>query len=445
MHTLTEEKPTGERKVLSISELNRKAKELLEIHLPLVWVEGEISNLSQPSSGHWYFTLKDQNAQVRCAMFRGRNQLLKFKLAAGDNVVVRTRVSLYEGRGEFQLIVEHMEQAGFGLLQKRFEELKNKLQDEGLFDDIHKKELPEYVSRIAVITSATGAAIRDVLHVLERRFPLIEVNIIPTLVQGEDAAAQIIDAIKLANKLVGLDLILLCRGGGSIEDLWAFNSEKLARAIFASKLPVISAVGHEVDFTISDFVADLRAPTPSVGAEMISPDATELLDTFDGYALLCENAVTRNLEKLKDRVKHLAARVRHPSERLQNRGQQLDQLEIRLRISRNNFIDANRARLSNAMSLLGSPRPLIQKKRAELAYNKTKLYSLIQHYLGNKKLSLQKFCGMLDVVSPLGTLQRGYAIALKKDGSVVRSSTQVTKGESLDIRLHEGKLSTKIE
>lgn len=392
----------SERKTFSISELNRKARELLEIHLPLIWVEGEISNFSQPSSGHWYFTLKDENAQVRCAMFRGRNQLVKFRPSAGDFVCARVRVSLYEGRGEFQLIVEHMEEAGFGLLQKRFEELKNKLQAEGLFDDIHKKALPDFCSRIAVITSASGAAIRDVLHVLERRFPLMEVQLLPTLVQGDEAIEQIVKAIDLANRAPGIEAILLCRGGGSIEDLWAFNSERIARAIFASKLPVVSGIGHEVDFTIADFVADVRAPTPSAAAEIISPDADDLLETFSGYGILCANAVLAKIQKLKEKTQHLAVRVRHPGERLQQRAQRLDQLEIRLRNSRHAIID-------------------------------------------RRKSLLQKLAGMLDIVSPLATLQRGYAIALNESGKAITSAKSVKTGEKIEILVHDGKFKTRVE
>lgn len=396
-----EPNPT-DRKVFSISELNRRARDLLELHMPLLWVEGEISNFSQPSSGHWYFTLKDEHAQVRCAMFRGRNQIVKFKPASGDFVSARVRVSLYEGRGEFQLIVEHMEEAGFGLLQKRFEELKAKLQQEGLFDEIHKKPLPEFCHRLAVITSPTGAAIRDVLHVLERRFPLMDVQIIPTLVQGDEAIEQIVKALDLANRAPGIDVILLCRGGGSIEDLWAFNSERIARAIFASTRPVVSAVGHEVDFTIADFVADLRAPTPSAAAELISQDAEDLLETFEGYGILCSNALLRRIQTYREKIRYLAAHVRHPGERLQQRAQQLDQLEIRLRNSKYILID-------------------------------------------KRKSLLQKLSGMLHMVSPLATLHRGYAIALNEKGKAVRSSNQVVNGERLQIQVHDGSFSARVE
>ncbi len=398
----TDPSQNSTRKVFSISELNRKAKELLEIHLPLIWVEGEISNLSQPSSGHWYFTLKDENAQVRCAMFRGRNQYLKFKPAAGDFVSARVRVSLYEGRGEFQLIVEHMEEAGFGLLQKRFEELKSKLLQEGLFEEIHKQELPEYCRKLAVITSPTGAAIRDVLHVLARRFPLMEVQIIPSLVQGDEAIDQIVDAISLANRAPDIDAILLCRGGGSIEDLWAFNSERVARAIFASQRPLVSAVGHEVDFTIADFVADLRAPTPSAAAEILSPDIEDLTEMLTGYAILCGNAIQRKLASLAEKLRYFSAHVRHPGERLQQKAQLLDHLELRLKKS-----------------------PRI--------------------FLGSPSDKLHKLGALLDMVSPLATLKRGYAIALNKHGKAIQDPKQVSVGDKLRIKVNKGTLNTCVQ
>src|SRR5690606_31569338 len=247
-----------------VSQLNRRAKQLLETHLPLLWVEGELSNVSQPSSGHWYFTLKDDQAQVRCAMFRNRNMLVRFKPQQGQQVLLRARVSLYEGRGDYQLIAEHMEEAGAGALQRAYEELKQKLAAEGLFSDDLKQPLPSLPRHIGVITSPTGAAIRDILHVLARRFPAIPVTVLPVAVQGKEAAPQIVKAIQLANRADLFDVLILARGGGSLEDLWPFNEEVVARAIHASKLPIVSAVGHEVDFTIADFVADLRAPTPSV-------------------------------------------------------------------------------------------------------------------------------------------------------------------------------------
>lgn len=270
-----------ERDILSVSQLNRASKDLLETYLPLLWVEGEVSNLAQPSSGHWYFTLKDARAQVRCAMFKNRNQLVRFCPEGGQKILVRARVSLYEGRGEYQLLIEHMEPTGFGDLQRQFELLKHKLQNEGLFAQEHKRALPAWPKRLGIVTSPTGAALQDILQVLQRRFPALPVLLLPVAVQGTGAAGQIAAAIRRANAEKLCDVLIVGRGGGSLEDLWAFNEEIVARAIYASDIPVVSAVGHEVDFTIADFTADMRAPTPSAAAELISPNQLEVAQKLD--------------------------------------------------------------------------------------------------------------------------------------------------------------------
>ena len=266
----------SDRLIFSVSELNRTVSQLFETQFPLLWVEGEISNFARPASGHWYLTLKDRQAQVRCAMFRNSNLRVNFTPANGSQVLVRCRVSLFEGRGDYQLIVEHMEEAGFGALQRQFDELKQKLANEGLFSPQQKKPLPTSINHIGIVTSPTGAAINDILSVLQRRFPSIKVTIFPTAVQGEQAAAQIVQAIANANRYTlndrTCDALIVGRGGGSLEDLWPFNEEIVARAIAASTIPIVSAVGHEIDFTIADFVADLRAATPSAAAELLSPD-----------------------------------------------------------------------------------------------------------------------------------------------------------------------------
>ena len=266
----------SERQIFTISELNRRVRQLLEINLPMLWVEGEISNFACPSSGHWYLSLKDQSAQVRCAMFRNANQRVKFRPKNGTQVLVRCRAGIYEGKGEYQLIIEHMEEAGFGALQRQFEQLKAKLDAEGLFDNDNKRPIPDSINHIGVVTSPTGAAVKDILSVLKRRFPAIKVSIFPTAVQGEEATDQIVNALADANRCEQIDALIVGRGGGSLEDLWSFNTEPVARAIAASRLPIISAVGHEIDFTIADFVADLRAPTPSAAAELVSPDSLQI-------------------------------------------------------------------------------------------------------------------------------------------------------------------------
>ena len=304
------------RVVLSVGELTRSAKRLLEHEFPLVYVEGEIGNFSSPASGHWYFNLKDEKAQVRCAMFKNRNHFIRFKPRVGLQVVARGRISLYEGRGEFQMIVDFLEEAGDGALRRAFEKLKNQLQHEGLFEQTRKQSLPTLPNHICVITSPTGAAVRDVLHVLQRRFPSIPVSILPVSVQGDEAVGQIVDALALANDANMFDCILLTRGGGSLEDLWAFNTEPVARAIAESKLPVLSAIGHETDVTIADFVADLRAPTPSAAAEILSPDITTIARQISSLEQQLSVSARRHITNRVQELQLTRKRLRHPGERL---------------------------------------------------------------------------------------------------------------------------------
>lgn len=444
--TFSEDGSIVERKVLSVAELNRRAKDLLEVHLPLLWVEGEVSNLSQPSSGHWYFTLKDERAQVRCAMFKGRNQTVKFSIKAGDKIVVRARVSLYEGRGDFQLIVEHMEEAGFGLLQKRFEELKNKLLAEGLFDDAHKKPVPAIPKHIGVITSPTGAAVRDVLAVLSRRFPVIPVTIFPATVQGDKASEELVNALEKAHRFGECDVLILCRGGGSIEDLWAFNNERLARAIYVARIPIISAVGHEVDFTIADFVADIRAPTPSAAAELLSPNRDEMAVALSNYTQVLVSRLRQAITRKKEKLAHIQARVKHPGERLRNGYQRLDQLEIRLRncsraalLAQHNKLDTLRTRLDRV-----APRYVIDEFRRNLQLLNGQLQRAIKLQLKNVNKRLQQNAGLLDTVSPLATLRRGYSITQTVNGKILRSAEETRTGEKLRIKLSRGQLDARV-
>ncbi len=438
---------TPNRDAISVSDLNRKAKQLLETHLNLVWVEAEISNIATPSSGHWYFTLKDKNAQVRCAMFKGRNATVRFKPKQGQQVLVRARVSLYEGRGDFQLIVEHMEEAGFGVLQRAFEVLKNKLGKEGLFDEDVKQEIPELPNHIAVITSKTGAAIHDVLSVLERRFPSIPVTILPVAVQGEGAAAQIVEAIELANSLDRFDVILLTRGGGSLEDLWPFNEEIVARAIYASEIPIVSAVGHEVDFTIADFVADVRAPTPSAAAEMLSPDQREWLQIFAGYALVLGQHMQRCIDNSRQTVSNFSSRLRHPRERLQNSVQHLDQLELRL----NRAIAAQLNHAHNRFSAASirhahfHPLPKLQQFQTRVKQLSIRLSRESQQNLARKDNQLQQWMNLLNTVSPLKTLERGYSITRLADGTVVRDAKGIKTGSQLITKLAKGEIFSTVE
>jgi exodeoxyribonuclease VII large subunit len=314
--------------ILSVSDLNQQVRQLLEQSFAIIQVEGEISNFVCPSSGHWYFTLKDNRAQVRCALFRNRSRFLKYRPQNGDRVLLRAKVSLYEGRGEYQLIGEYLEAAGSGELQAAFEALKQKLQLEGLFDPKHKQTLPAIPQHIGVITSATGAAIQDILSVLKRRFPAIPISLYPAAVQGDGAPTQLIQALELANRSALCDVLILGRGGGSAEDLCAFNDEMLARKIFASTVPIVSAVGHEIDFSISDLVADVRAPTPSAAAELLSPDRDQLSQQFDIYHNRFSQLARQQLNQRQQQLEALRARLRHPGQRLQDQSQRLTSTSV---------------------------------------------------------------------------------------------------------------------
>lgn len=449
MHPMDYEIPDAspQRDVLTVSQLNRKARQLLETHLSLLWVEGEISNFAAPSSGHWYFTLKDKDAQVRCAMFRSRNNLVRFKPALGKHVVLRSRVSLYEGRGDYQLIIEHMEEAGFGVLQRAFEALKAKLHKEGLFAPEHKKAVPALPKHIAVITSPSGAAIHDILTVLARRFASIPVTVIPVPVQGEGAARQIEHAIALANAAERFDVILLSRGGGSLEDMWPFNEEIVARAVYGSSLPVVCAVGHEVDFTIADFVADARAPTPSAAAELLSPDGREWLRNFARYESLLGQAMQRKIAQAAAQVKAISGRLRHPGERLENRAQQLDNLEMRLHraIKLQLHNSENRYRAAAARHWRCQPGEKIRqyKQRINQLHHHVKVCSRQQLEQRNRRLS--QLMELLDTVSPLKTINRGYSLALSEDGKILRDSANVKVGDRITTKLAKGELQSRVE
>lgn len=438
---------TSEREVFSVSQLNRRAKQLLETHLPLIWVEGEISNIARPSSGHWYFTLKDDRAQVRCAMFKGRNQRVNFAPQQGQQVLIRARVSLYENRGEYQLIAEHMEEAGHGALQRAFDELKLKLSREGLFDPAHKRPLPSLPRHIGVITSPTGAAVRDVLTVLKRRFPSIPVTVIPVPVQGKEAAPAIVRALALANRAGLFDVLILGRGGGSLEDLWPFNEEAVARAIYASELPVVSAVGHEVDVTISDFVADLRAATPSAAAELVVPDAGEWQQQFRAYAQRLSQTMTRRLLAEKRHLQHLSKRLRHPGERLQQQSQRLDGLELRLGRAIQQQLTRQQHRLQNLTlrHRAHNPAPLVRQWHQRIEQLRTRLDRQMQQQLKTKRQRLSEAGRMLHSVSPLSTLERGYAIVSDESGQVVRAAEQLQPGDSMTTRLAKGEVVSRVE
>lgn len=453
------------REILTVSDINRAARRLLEGEFPMVFVEGEISNFIQPSSGHWYLTLKDDNAQLRCAMFVNRNRLVRFRPKDGMQVIVRGRISLYENRGEFQLVAEFMEEAGDGALRRAFDKLKVTLQAEGLFDKDAKEPIPKLPRHIGVITSPTGAAVRDVLHVLERRFPAIPVSVIPVQVQGEESVGQIVKAIDFANRYQDepFDVILLTRGGGSLEDLWSFNAEQVARAIFASRLPVVCAVGHETDFTIADFVADLRAPTPSAAAEVLSPDSVEWIQTFNRAERSLTSAMAGLIKQRATHLEHVSRRLRHPGRRLQDLSQRLDEMEVRINASWRRYFTGFRfpeltARLINAMerqlerresrarlaaSRLVSPLGRIEREQSRLRYTFQHLRSRTLADLRHTAQRLASIEGKLEAYSPNAVLERGYAIVMKGD-TVLRNAGDVNAGDAITARLKQGSIDAEV-
>jgi len=437
----------NDRTVLSVSQLNRQARQLLETHLSLLWIEGEISNFSCPSSGHWYFTLKDAGAQVRCAMFKNRNSRVRNTPQQGSQVLVRARVSLYEGRGDYQLIIEHMEDAGVGALQRAYEDLKHRLHMEGLYEHDIKQTLPMPPKHLGVITSPTGAAIRDILHVLERRYPSLPVSIFPVAVQGADAAPQIVKALATANRLTDCDLLIVGRGGGSLEDLWPFNEESVARAIFASRIPVISAVGHEVDLTIADYVADMRAPTPSAAAEIATPDGEALEQQFTGFELLLKQALARQLKSSRERLEHLHARLQHPGDKLQAQAQQLDNLEIRLLSAMKNQLQQHQARLTNIRTRQQAlhPQQRLEQLREKLSQLQGRAQRQMQQRLASKRQSFEQQAALLNSVSPLNTLQRGYSITRDTHGNVIHKAATLKPGDTLSTRLLDGEVISQVE
>ena len=439
---------TPARQVLTPSSLNRAARDLLEGEFPLVWIEGELSNFARPSSGHLYFTLKDSAAQVRCAMFRQKAMFLRFKPADGAHVLLRARVSLYEGRGEFQLIVEHMEEAGEGALRRQFEQLKAKLAAEGLFDDARKRELPRLPRRIGVVTSPTGAALRDVLSVIERRCPMVDIDVIPVPVQGNDAAPRIVAALEAAYRSARHDVILVTRGGGSLEDLFAFNDERLARTIAASPVPVVSAIGHEIDFTIADFVADLRAPTPSAAAELLVPHQDALARELERYLRALRTTVSRTLRDRSQRTDLAFAKLqsRRPDQRLRFLSARANALYPRLARAAQRSLLARAERLDRARQQLERNQPdrRAQALRERLLRLDATLARLVQRRIERNRLRLGELRRALHAVSPLATLSRGYAIVRDAQGNIVRDARAVAPGDSITARVAEGEIAATV-
>ncbi len=440
--------PFAERRVLSVSSLNREARRIVESGLGTVWVEGEISNLSRPSSGHLYWSLKDAEAQVRCAMFRMSTRGLGFELANGLQVLVRARPSVYEARGEFQLVVDYAEEAGEGALRRRFEELKRKLAAEGLFDAARKRAIPTLPRRIGVITSPTGAALRDVLIALRRRFPAVAVLVYPTAVQGQGAAEEIAKTLALADRRAECDVLILTRGGGSLEDLWSFNEEVVARALAAVELPIIVGVGHEIDFTIADFVADLRAPTPSQAAELAVPDQREWLGRFALVEQRLALALRRQVAVDRRRADQLAHRWSrcHPGVQLRERAQRLDELEARLRRAVERRIEARKLRLARLATAVAHASPAQRLARARERWRAAQAglrRGLLRH-VERTQQRLKLAARTLQSLSPLATLERGYAIVTDGGGQVLTDADVAARGDVIDVRLARGNLTATV-
>lgn len=432
--------------VLTVSQLNRQSKELLETYLHRVQVTGEISNLARPSSGHWYFTLKDQRSQIRCAMFRSRSQYVKFAPREGEQVLVSGAISLYEARGDYQLIVDRMESSGEGALKLAFEQLKEKLSSEGLFDSALKKPLPSHPKHIGVVTSPTGAAIKDIVTVLKRRFPALPISIYPTQVQGDMAATQIARAIEKANHDQLCDVLIVGRGGGSLEDLWPFNEEIVARAIYQSIIPIISAVGHEVDFSISDMVADLRAPTPSAAAELVSPDRFEYLGRLEQLSKRLQTTMGHRLNQHRFHLLQLVKRLRHPQDRLQEAMQRLDVAEQRMQQAMQSKLSQHQQNIAHLSHRLKqkSPDRQVSTLNQQISQLQQRLSLAMGHKLTHLKQQLAQQANILNAVSPLSTLERGYSILTDNRGQAVKSANAVKPGDKLNARLHEGALVCEV-
>ena len=434
--------------IYSVSQLNQSVRLMLENQLGAVWLTGEISNFSQPVSGHWYLSLKDENAQVRCAMFRMKNLRVSFRPTNGMQVLVRANVSLYEPRGDYQLIIESMHLAGEGLLMQQFEALKLKLAAEGLFAQHLKKNLPHFSKAVGIITSKTGAALQDILHILQRRDPSLKIIIYPTAVQGKDAATDIAQMIELANQRQEVDVLIVGRGGGSLEDLWCFNEEMVARAIFHSHLPVISAVGHETDVTIADFVADVRAPTPSAAAELVSRNQTELLQQLQYRRQRLEIALDRLFAEKQQKLKHLSLRLhnQHPQAQLRIQQQLITQLSHRLQQSLRHRWQKKAENLTAlSIRLYKNPFPLrLQQYEQQLAQLKVRLNSHMNLTLSLQQKQLAHLCGKLDSLSPLKVLARGYSITQNQQNLTIHSMKDVNVGEQIKTRLPDGDIISQV-
>ena len=438
--------------ILQVSELTRKVRFILESELNTVWLTGEISNFVAASSGHWYLSLKDSKSQVRCAMFKGNNRKARLSTNSvprnGQQVLVRAKVSLYEPRGDFQLILEHMEDAGEGLLRQQYEHLKNKLNALGVFSQDHKKNIPLHISTVGIVTSPTGAAVKDILTVLKRRSPNIEVVIYPALVQGEYASNDICHAIQQANIRRECDVLIVGRGGGSLEDLWSFNEESVVHAIFDSVSPIISAVGHEIDTTLSDYVADLRAATPSAAAELVSSDNSELLERIAILKLRLTNAITRSNTQQKQQQNHLQHRLAqvHPQQQLLVHQQKSDELSLRLTLAiKRSMLQAQQQpkQLQQRLNQL-SPVKKISEHQVQVKQLKQRLTYAMQNKIQHKGELFVHLIEQLQLVSPLATIARGYSVTRNTEHKVISSVAQVAVDDEINIQVTDGLITAKV-
>lgn len=442
---IEDESPLPEE-IFSVNDLNRLVKSILESNFQSVWVKGEISNLAKPRSGHIYFSLKDEHAQVRCAMFRAQQRGINFDLKEGVEVLLQGTVSLYPDRGDYQIIATKMHLWGEGQLQQAFEALKLKLQKLGWFDDLHKKAIPKFPSHIGIVTSPTGDALQDILRMLRQRFPVVQVTVYPTLVQGKTCAQSIAAALSQANKHKKADVIILARGGGSLEDLWGFNEEIVAKAVFESDIPIVTGIGHEMDVTIADFVADLRAPTPTGAAQFVTPDKEELLTTINDYSRQLLRCIHRKIDMAGMKLDHTERRLVHPKDKI---NQYLDKLDIKskqliqgilsnIQLLENTFVKLN-------LSLYHqNPGKTLKPLNAQVAYHKQRLNQAMQQLLIAKENKMKQSFEVLNSLSPLNTLKRGYSITTDEKDKPITSVKQIKPKQIIVSQFEDGKVRSEV-
>ncbi|MFT6101098.1 MAG: exodeoxyribonuclease VII large subunit [Arenicella sp.] len=426
--------------VYQVSQLTDEMRRLMEVSYPEIWIEGELSSLSTPASGHLYFSLKDERAQLRCAMFKGRASINSYKPKAGDLVRVRAKISVYSARGDLQCIVQHIEEAGEGILQRRFEELKAALNQQGLFAQDHKQSLPAFPKHIGIVTSPSGAAVRDIVSTLKRRCPGVPITIYPAVVQGDSGAKSIINAIRDAVAHQRCDVLLVSRGGGSLEDLWCFNDEGVAREIYACPIPIVSGVGHEVDVTISDLVADLRAPTPTAAAELVSPNTEQLLNQLESIKFRLPRSFERFIQRRAQQVDFTGRQLVHPRQQLKHNSDKLDRIASRLTLNINSSISKPTIAADNLIKRLRfqNPRRLVDNKALSMSIISQRLQRATNSKLSSVQKATHNLGGQLHLVSPLATLDRGFAIARDQQKEIVRSTNQLSADDKISIQLSDG-------